>query len=420
MAAKRTGGKKDSGKKGAGKRGGRTAPDGGNAGNGAHDRAMTVSVFGMSTEGYDIARQAAIDGATVFIIDESNPTAIELNAEIARTYPHISALQDDEPIMSLEPLHVAVSRSDYLFFAPRIRAQLHSTKASTHSLFKDAVEHVKEGASVVFCVPVGIGESSEYVSILQHDTGLEVGSEVSYYYYPLESGRPPPRMVGSVDPGRVDGRLAAIFSPDPENPAEFATLAASEYIHAMEIVSRFASICTMLEVAQFVPRESVPEMAVDDRMQESYLDGMVGGLLDMRAVGLSLEDAKSLQRLPTLYAKGLDSYVRRLVDNTKQIIRDCDMRTTKTKVVILWSFDDHLMRGDRNEICNVLASRLHDWLADVDVYAEPPPGIFSTDKPMAVIPCSLKDFELAAAAKAEKPNLVVVKATPLCEQFEGS
>ena len=83
MAAKRTGGKKDSGQEGWRQESRRTIPDGGNAGNGAHDRAMTVSVFGMSTEGYDIARQAAIDGATVFIIDESNPTAIELNAEIA-------------------------------------------------------------------------------------------------------------------------------------------------------------------------------------------------------------------------------------------------------------------------------------------------------------------------------------------------
>ena len=124
MTAKRIGGKKGSGSKDGGKGAYRKTPDGGSAGNGAHDRAMTVSVFGMSTEGYDIARQAAIDGATVFIIDESNPTAIELNAEIARTYPHISSLQDDEPIMSLEPLNMWPSQG--LITCSLRRAYAHS------------------------------------------------------------------------------------------------------------------------------------------------------------------------------------------------------------------------------------------------------------------------------------------------------
>ena len=43
-----------------------------------------VVVYGLSTEGYAIASQMAMKGADVFIIDESNPSAISLKAEIAK------------------------------------------------------------------------------------------------------------------------------------------------------------------------------------------------------------------------------------------------------------------------------------------------------------------------------------------------
>ena len=75
-----------------------------------------VVVYGLSTEGYAIASQMAIKGADVYIIDESTPSAISLKAEIAKTYPHVSSLKEDEPLLSMEPIDVAISKAQYLFF----------------------------------------------------------------------------------------------------------------------------------------------------------------------------------------------------------------------------------------------------------------------------------------------------------------
>ncbi len=376
-----------------------------------------IVTYGMSTEGYELARRAALRGATVFIVDESNPAAILLNADTARRYADASALKEEEPIMPIKPLHEAVAKADYVFFAPRIRTQVHNTKTHAQAHFKDAVEYVEEGSSVIFCVPVGFGENSDYAEILEHDTGLNVGTEVSYYYCPLESGAPPPRLIGSASADAEDERLALLLSPDPAAPAGFTTMYAAEHAHALRMVTRFAGICTMLEMSRFVPEDTRHEIAPDDPMRESYLDGMVGGLLDIHIIEISLENAKSLRRLAYLFGKAVSSYVLWLVENVKQVMRDAELRTTKTRVVILWTFDYNLLRGDHSEMSALLVDRLRDWMAEVEMFEEPPRELLVTDRPVVIIPCSPKDFEKAEAIQRERPSLLIVKANALCERF---
>ena len=105
---------------------------------------VKVVVYGLSTEGYAIASQMAIKGAVVSIIDESTPSAISLTAEIAKTYPNVSSLKEDEPLLAMEPIDVAVSKAQYLFFTPRIRKTGQDTKTEIHSKFKDAVKSLKK------------------------------------------------------------------------------------------------------------------------------------------------------------------------------------------------------------------------------------------------------------------------------------
>ena len=48
-----------------------------------------IVFFGLSTEGYSLASQMAINGADVQIIDESSSSAILLKPEIAKTYTNV-------------------------------------------------------------------------------------------------------------------------------------------------------------------------------------------------------------------------------------------------------------------------------------------------------------------------------------------
>ena len=82
-----------------------------------------IVVYGLTTEGYFLASQMAMKGADVSIIDESSPSAVLLKAETAKTYPDLTAFQEDEPLLSVEPIDVAISNAKYLFFAQRIRSR---------------------------------------------------------------------------------------------------------------------------------------------------------------------------------------------------------------------------------------------------------------------------------------------------------
>ena len=80
-----------------------------------------VVIFGLSTEGYDLACKIALNGGDVQIIDESTPSAITIKKDIAKNYPNVQALKDDEPLLSMVPIDIAVSKAQILFFAPRLR-----------------------------------------------------------------------------------------------------------------------------------------------------------------------------------------------------------------------------------------------------------------------------------------------------------
>ena len=157
-----------------------------------------VVFFGLSTEGYYLASQMVINGAEVKIIDESSSSAILLNSEIAKTYTNVISLREDEPLLSMEPSNVAISKAKYLFFTPRIRKTGQDLKTEVNSKFKDAVSELKKGSSIINCLPTGFGGNNENISLLEHVTGLKVGKDSSYFYFPLNDLNKTPDVIGAV------------------------------------------------------------------------------------------------------------------------------------------------------------------------------------------------------------------------------
>ncbi|MGH9923386.1 MAG: hypothetical protein ACRD38_11600, partial [Nitrososphaerales archaeon] len=78
-------------------------------------------VYGLSTEGYALASAMAVKGVNVSIVDEAQRMAFTLRPEVAKTYPNVNTLKEDEPLLGLEPEDVAIANASYLFFAPRVR-----------------------------------------------------------------------------------------------------------------------------------------------------------------------------------------------------------------------------------------------------------------------------------------------------------
>ena len=370
-----------------------------------------VVVYGLSTEGYSIASQMAIKGADVSIIDESTPSAISLKAEVAKTYPNVLSLKEDEPLLAMEPIDVAISKAQYLFFTPRIRKTGQDIKTEIHSKFKDATSSLKKNSSVIYTLPTGFGGNNETISLLEHVTGLEVGKQISYFYYPLEDLNAQPKIIGSYN-SQEDLKLAELLTTKKEK--KFVAISSSEHFHAIDILSRFSSLCSVLEVCKYAQDDITKKDLSSDDFQEIYLDNMVSGLFDLKSLGSSFEGANTLMYLINGSVKGIDGYIKRLIDEIRSTLKKNDLKASRTKIALSWTLDQHEMRGDKIEMLQTLTSRLRDYIGDVEAFEDPNFDLFHSEKTTIVVACSKTDFENIQKTK-QGSDLIIVKANPLCE-----
>ncbi|NWJ77874.1 hypothetical protein HX865_05190 [Marine Group I thaumarchaeote] len=369
-----------------------------------------VVFFGLSTEGYYLASQMVINGADVRIIDESSSSAILLTPEIAKTYSNVTSLREDEPLLAMEPSNIAISKAKYLFFTPRIRKTGHDRKTEVNSKFKDAVGELKGGSSVINCLATGFGGNNENMLLLKHVTGFEVGKSISYFYFPLNDLNKTPEAIGSLK--KTDGKnLLSLLKMDKKEK-KFVDISSAEYLHAINTIQRFSSLCSILEVCKFVKNDTKHTALFND-YKNIYLDDMVTGLYDLHMLGSSFESAQTLMYLINGSIRGISGYIKRLIDAIRITLKKNELKASKTKIVLSWTLDTNEMRGDKIEMLDTIASKLRDYIGDVET-STGSVDLFHNDKTTIVVACSSSDYkEINESQKGE--DIFVIKANPLCE-----
>ena len=372
--------------------------------------ATKVVVYGLSTEGYSLACQIALNGGDVQIIDESTPSAISIKQDIAKSYPSVQALKDDEPLLAMTSIDAAISKAQVLIFAPRIRKTGQDIKIEINSKFKDAVSNIKKGCNVVYGLGTGFGGNSENISLLEHVTGLKVGKNVSYFYYPLSKESPIKPYIGSSD-SKENDTLKKLLADDKK--FNFLSLNSSEYFHAIDVLKQFSSQTSILEVCKFA-KDSVTKSDLNsEKIGELYLDDFIDGLFDLRSLSSSFEGASSLMYLINGSMKGLDGYIKRLIDETRLILKKNELKASRTKILLLWTLDQHEMKGEKIEKLQELETKLKDYIGDVESISQPV-DILQNDKTTIVVVCSKQDFDYIMKNNKDD-ELIILKANPLCQ-----
>ena len=372
--------------------------------------ATKVVIYGLSTEGYSLACQIALNGGDVQIIDESTPSAISIKEDIANSYPTVQALKDDEPLLAMTSIDAAISKAQVLIFAPKIRKTGQDIKIEINSKFKDAVSNIKKNCLVVYGLGTGFGGNSENMSLLEHVTGLKVGKNVSYFYYPLSKENISKSFIGSSD-GKENESLKKLFSFNKN--LNFLTLTSSEYFHAIDILKQFSNQTSILEVCKFA-KDSVTKSDLNsEKLGEIFLDDIIDGLFDLRSLSNSFEGASSLMYLINGSMKGIDGYIKRLIDETRLILKKNELKASRTKILLLWTLDQHEMKGEKIEKLQELELKLKDYIGDVESISQPT-DIFQNDKTTIVVVCSKSDLEYILKNNKDD-EIIILKANPLCQ-----
>ena len=310
----------------------------------------------------------------------------------------------------MEPIEIAISNAKYLFFTPKMRKMDQDLKTELNSKFKDAIASLKKGSNLIYCLGTGFGGNHENISILEHVTGLKVGKSISYFYFPVNNSNQMPKIIGSFN-NTDDKKLTSFLTTDKEGK-KFVSISTAEQLHAIDTVKRFTSICSIVEVCKFQRSDKKSDLDFTD-FKNLYLDDMINGLYDLRSIASSFEGVNSLMYLINGCLKGIASYIKRLIDVIRITLKKNDLKASRTKIILSWTFDLNEMRGEKIEILDLLTSKLRDYIGDVET-SQRPEDIFRSDKKTIVIVCSKYDYKkINQNQKSE--DFLVIKANSLCE-----
>ena len=248
------------------------------------------------------------------------------------------------------------------------------------------------------------------MSFLKHITGFEAGKSISYFYFPVQDLNKIPEVIGSLK--KPDEKKILSLLKINKKERKLVDISSAECLHAISIIQRFSSLCSILEVCKLVKNDIRHSVLFND-YRNIYLDDMINGLYDLRVLGSSFESSQTLMYLINGSNRGILGYIKRLIDTIRLTLKKNDLKAAKTKVVLSWTLDANEMRGDKIEILNTIASKLHDYIGDIETSAGTA-DLFHHDKTTIVIACSSFDYnEIKESQKDE--DIFVIKANPLCE-----
>jgi hypothetical protein len=273
------------------------------------------------------------------------------------------------------------------------------------------VSNIKKGCTVVYCLGTGFAGNNENISLLEHVTGFKIGKNVSYVYYPVTTQNKK-TIIGSYD-GKPDDRLSSLLSL--EKNTNFVSITAAEHLHAINILKRFSDITSILEVCKFTKDQNIKNELNSNEINEIYLDDMVNNLFDLRSLGGSFDGASSLTYLINGSLKGVDGYLKKLIDEIRLVLKRNELKASRTRILLSWSLDTYEMKGEKHEKLYELETKLKDYIGDVESI-QTPLDIFSNDKTIIIIACSQLDYDYILKSKKDN-EYIIIKANPLCEVF---
>jgi hypothetical protein len=367
---------------------------------------IKVAMYGLTSEAYMLAA-VLVDKAQVTIIDETLQMAMEIDPGFLKKNPNLQDVMAAEPLLSFKPLEQVLGEAQVIFYTPKLRRPSEEALIEAGSKLRDLAKYISRGVTFVNSLPTGPGGNTENIMVIEKQTGLRVGSGLAYAYMPLRPRDPGPAVV-SVAGAEEKGPLQLLgFSSNSQN------IFSAELEYASSVMQAAVASVTEIEMA----RRAREAKVVLQRRSEPYIDEFSKYLFELKAIQASEETGESISYLAGAALKSFDNYARYAVDETREVLKDKELKASRTKISLLWSLDRYEMRGERLQMAESIQQRLRDYVTDVDiVFGTRAKGreIFDPLKHNVVIVCSKEDYDSFRASKKEvgTSEVTLISATP--------
>jgi len=388
-----------------------------------------ATIVGLSTEGYSLASALIQNGIETIIVDENLQMGMKLTPEVVSSYNEVSNLLEGDTLVGLEPMQSSINRADYIIFTPKIRKTDQEAKTEVNTRFRDVAKNISKNTIIIFCLPVGFNENRVNISVIEKMSGLQDGEDFEYIYAPLQ---PRSKNALSLGPQIIGEKTKEILKKAEIKFPKASTLETSETLYFRNILSHYIPKALDLEVYKKIPnREERLKMKKNLGTNEpEYLDNITESLFDLKFVVGTLDPGDPSLYLTTGILRSIEGYVKYVVEEIRNVMKQNELKASKTKVTLAWSVDKYEMRGERLAVLSSIKERLHDYIGDVNVlnhgeyvtqagrgFTMTVPDMNKTD---IVVICSDEDEKYASKVfnlNEEKTETVVLKADLLVDQY---
>jgi len=368
---------------------------------------LRVTMYGLTSEGYRLAADL-VDRAQVTIVDETLQMAMGVDAAFLRKNPNLAQLMSEEPLLNVKPIEQTLGEAQVVFFTPKLRRPSDEALIEAGSKLRDLSRYLSEGVTFVNALPTGPGGNAENIMLLEKQTGLTLSKSLTYAYMPLRPRDSKPLVVSSAGVQEPSRLHELGFAENSQN------IFSAELEYASSVIAATIGAVTEIELAKRAREAKVSLQKASD----IYVDEFAKYLYDLKAIQGSDETGESISYLAGATLKSLENYVRYIVDETREVLKEKELKASRTKISLTWTLDRYEMRGERLQMADNAQQRLRDYVTDVEVIpgSGMRSGLEALDplKHNIVIVCSREDNESVRQAKKGRRNVEVTTllATP--------
>jgi len=368
---------------------------------------IKVAMYGLTSEAYRVAA-TLVDRAQVTIVDETLQMAMDIDPAFMKKNPNLQEVMAEEPLLSFKPLEQVLGEAQVIFFTPRLRRPSDETLIEAGSKLRELARYLSKGVTLVNSLPTGPGGNSDNIMLAEKQTGLVVGSTLTYSYMPLRPGDFKPAVISAAGLTEKGALQTLGFTPNSQN------VFSAELEYASSVMESAVASVTEIELARRAREAKVTLQG----SSSVYLDEFSKYLYELKAIQASEETGESISYLAGATLKSFDNYVRYTVDETREVLKEKQLKASRTKISLMWNLDKYEMRGERLQVAESIQQRLRDYVTDVDIVSRSKgrggAELLDPLKHNVVIVCSKDDWDLMKQAKKEQRSVetTVLLATP--------
>jgi UDP-N-acetyl-D-mannosaminuronate dehydrogenase len=351
-----------------------------------------------------------VEKAAVTMVDETLQMAMDLEPGMVRTHKTVQELVQDEMLMGLKPVSQVLSEAAVIMFTPKLRKVGDESIIEASAKLREVAKYASTGSTVVNLLPTGVGGNADNVQMLEKQTGMKVGERLNYGYCPMG----PIQGSGSDSVAILGSKVASKDFASLEDmglKATYGTIPAVE----LEYISKVLALCTSMAAEVELMRKARELKIERGPDTERYVDQLASLLFDLTAIQSSEDVGEPITYLAGAAAKSLENYGRYVVEETRDLLRELQLKASRTRVLVAWSADKYEMRADRLATAQSLTEKLRDYVTDVRQVDSKSrtDDLIDTYKHSVAIVCTPADFEWFKGLKKSLrgSEITILKAT---------